>query len=204
MTLCKRITEHTGSLPEGTPISAKELLHLGNRGAVDKALSRLATRGELLRICSGEYVRPVKTRFGTRAPSVSRIVAALAHMRGETIVCHGSAAANDLGLTTQVPVRSVYLTSGQPGELRVGSEVVELMHVRNWQLAAPGERAGEAIRAMAYLGPASVHRVMERLSPSEAQKVISLRGTFPQSFAERVSTYSRPSPGVEERQREYV
>jgi hypothetical protein len=35
--------------------------------------------------------------------------------RGETIEIHGAAAANKLGLTTQVPVREVHLTSGLAG-----------------------------------------------------------------------------------------
>jgi hypothetical protein len=33
---------HAGGLPEGAAVSAKGLLHLGNRAAIDQALSRLA------------------------------------------------------------------------------------------------------------------------------------------------------------------
>jgi len=36
-----------------------------------------------------------------------------AKLRGETIAPHGAAAANRLGLTTQVPMRTTYLTSGR-------------------------------------------------------------------------------------------
>ena len=35
--LATRIMEHGNGLPEGTPVVAKELLHLGSRAAVDQA-----------------------------------------------------------------------------------------------------------------------------------------------------------------------
>ena len=60
--LSKRIVEHTCSLPEARPICAGALLHLGNRAAVDQALSRLARSGRLMRICQGVYMRPVETQ----------------------------------------------------------------------------------------------------------------------------------------------
>ena len=43
--LSEQILAHAEGLPEGAPVSAKGLLHLGNRAAVDQALSRLAERG---------------------------------------------------------------------------------------------------------------------------------------------------------------
>lgn len=151
--LSEQILAHAGGLPEGTPVSAKSLLHLGNRAAVDQALSRLAERGELIRAGRGVYLRPVTSRFGTRSPSVEQAVEALASQRGEVIVSSGAAAANTLGLTTQVPVRSVYLTSGRTRKMNLGKQVVELRHAPRWQLALANRPAGEAVRALAWLGP---------------------------------------------------
>src|SRR5271165_5950634 len=54
--LATRIMEHGNGLPEGTPVVAKELLHLGSRAAVDQALSRLVRRGTLMRAGRGIYV----------------------------------------------------------------------------------------------------------------------------------------------------
>ena len=47
----------------------------------------------------------------------------------------GAAAANALGLTTQVPVRSVYLTSGRSRTMILGKQVIELQHAPRWQFA---------------------------------------------------------------------
>ncbi|MBB2671493.1 UNVERIFIED_ORG: hypothetical protein GGE44_001044 [Rhizobium esperanzae] len=77
-------------------------MHLGNRAALDQALSRLAERAELIRAGRGTYMRPVKSRFGSRPPAVEQAVEAVAQQRGEVIVSNGAAAANALGLTAQV------------------------------------------------------------------------------------------------------
>jgi len=188
-TMAKKIAAHVAQSPEGMPISAKGLLALGNRAAVDQALSRLARRGTLIRIRRGIYVRPIATRFGRRAPSIGRLIERFARERGVTIARHGSAAANELGLTTQVPVRSVYLTSGRSGRLKLGAQTIELQHAPSWQLSKPGKRAGEAIRAIAYLGPERVGDVLARLTKSERREVAALCPQLPERFAERVSAY---------------
>ena len=51
--LPERIMEHAEAEPEATPICPNALLHLGNRAAVNQALSRLARSGRLMRICHG-------------------------------------------------------------------------------------------------------------------------------------------------------
>ena len=161
--LSEQILAHAERLPEGAPVSAKSLLHLGNRAAVDQALSRLAERGQLIRAGRGVYLRPVASRFGTRAPSVEQAVEALASQRGEVIVSNGAAAANALGLTTQVPVRSVYLTSGRSRKMNLGKQVVELRHAPRWQLTLANRPAGEAVRALAWLGPEKAEEALKTL-----------------------------------------
>jgi len=151
--LTEEILEHSRTVPEGALLTAKGLLHLGQRAAVDQALARLARRGKLLRAGRGLYVRPVESRFGARAPTTEKVVAGLAELRGETVASHGAAAANALGLTSQVPVRSIYLTTGPSRMLRLGGQTAELRHAPAWQLVLAGRSAGDALRALAWLGP---------------------------------------------------
>ena len=89
-----------------------EFLHLGSRAAIDQTLSRLAREGTLLRVGRGVYSLPISGRFGPRPPSTESVVEAIEARSGETIVASGASEANALGLTTQVPTREVYLTSG--------------------------------------------------------------------------------------------
>lgn len=190
-TLKQQILEQVARLPEGAILGAKELLHLGSRAALDQALSRLVRRGSLMRAGRGVYVRPIETRFGIRAPSAEKVVEAIASLRGETVVSHGAAAANALGLTTQVPVRVVYLTSGRSRHLKLGARTVELKHAPGWQLIKAGEPAGEAVRALAWLGPVHAREALktlkQKLPESEVRALIATRKVLPGWLAEQVS-----------------
>jgi hypothetical protein len=164
---------------------------MGNRAAVDQVLSRLVRRGLLLRASRGIYVLPVVTRFGTRAPSAVKMVEGLANQRGETIVSHGAAAANALGLTTQVPMRAIYLTSGPNRRLKLGAQTVEFRHAPTWQLAFPGRAAGEIVRALAWLGPEkaadAVRKLRAKLPSSELKEVAAARSRMPTWMAREIS-----------------
>jgi hypothetical protein len=190
-TLATSVVNHVGKLPEGVPVSAKELLHLGTRAAVDQTLSRLVRRGSLIRVGRGLYVRPIEGRFGVRPPESATVVRAIVEHRGENVVPHGAAAANELGLTTQVPLREVYLTSGPTRKLKLGNQTVELRHAPAWQLALPGRKAGALIRALAWLGPEQASYAVEaargKLPESELNAVVELRRMLPTWMAQQVS-----------------
>ena len=190
-TLAQQVLQHSAGLPEGTPLVAKELLHLGGRAAVDQVLSRLVQRGPLLRAGRGIYVLPVESRYGMRAPSAVKMVEGLANQRGDIIVSHGAAAANALGLTTQVPMRAVYLTSGPSRRLKLGAQMVEFRHAPIWQLIFPGRAAGEVVRALAWLGPEKAREAIEKLRTklpaSQLKEVASARPRLPTWLAQEVS-----------------
>ncbi|HBO2075801.1 TPA: type IV toxin-antitoxin system AbiEi family antitoxin domain-containing protein [Pseudomonas aeruginosa] len=188
--LTEQILAHAETLPEGAPLAAKSLLHLGSRAGVDQALSRLAERGQLIRAGRGVYLRPIKSRFGARAPSVEQAVEALAVQRGEVIVPNGAAAANALGLTTQVPVRSVYLTSGRSRTMTLGKQLVELRHAPRWQLALADRPSGQAVRALAWLGPEKAESALKalkrKLPPTAFGELVAAAPQFPTWLARSV------------------
>jgi len=189
-TLTERIIQEAAGQPEGHVICAKALLHLGSRAAVDQALSRLARRGKLMRAGRGFYVLPIESRFGTRAPTPEKLVASLASARGETIVEHGAQAANQLGLSTQVPIRSIFVTSGPSRAIQVGNRHIELQHAPRWQLACG--LAGSIIRALAWMGPEHSHEALcnlkGKLPATALEEVARHQGTLPNWLAQEVAT----------------
>lgn len=198
ITVAEQILRSTSSAEEGeegTVWSARAFLHLGSRAAVDQALSRLARAGKLLRVGRGLYTRPIETRFGTRAPAPEKVVEGVAALTGETVAPSGAAAANALGLTTQVPVRPVFLTSGRSRRMRLGRQTVELKHAPAWQLRAPGT-AGQAVRALAWLGPEharkAVRALRHRLPESERKALVAARASLPTWLARTVSQELMP------------
>lgn len=90
----------------------------------------------------------------------------LSAQRGEVIASNGAAAANAVGLTTQAPIRSVYLTTGRSRTLNLGKQTVELHHAPSWQLVLADRAAGEAVRALAWLGPEEVETALATLKLS--------------------------------------
>ena len=189
--LSETVLQYAQGQSEGAPVLAKGLLHLGSRAAVDQALSRLVRRGALLRAGRGVYVLPVENRFGRRAPSVEKTIEGLATARGERIANSGAMAANVLGLTTQMPVKRVFLTSGSSRTLMLGRERIEMRHAPPWQLALAGRRAGDAIRALAWLGrdkaAAVTGVVRQRLSEDERRELGSVSAQMPGWLAGPVS-----------------
>jgi hypothetical protein len=182
-TLPETILQQARSLPEGGVLSPKEFLHLGSRSAVDQAFSRLAKTSKLLRVARGAYAAPVSSRFGSRAPAPEKVVKALAEQSGEIVVPHGASAANALGLTQQVPIREVYLTSGRTRKLKLGRSEVLVKHAPRWMLALGTRPAGAAVRALAWIGPThagkSVASLRRTLPRSEWQALASARATLP-------------------------
>jgi hypothetical protein len=126
--LVQSIISAAQAMPEGGLLSPKEFLHLASRAAVDQALTRLTREEKLLRVGRGVYALPVQGPFGARPPSTQTVVKAIEAASGEVVVPSGAAEANALGLTTQVPVREVFLTSGPSRMLRLGHQDVEFKH----------------------------------------------------------------------------
>lgn len=189
-TLPESILLQAQSLPEGGVLSPKEFLHLGSRAAVDQALSRLTKEGKLMRVMRGTYVRPVSSRFGERAPAPDKVVQALAAQSGEVVTPHGASAANALGLTQQVPIREVYLTSGRTRQLKLGRSDVVMKHVPRWMLALGTGQAGAAVRALAWMGPTHISEslaTLHRTMPStEWNALASARSALPSWMAKAI------------------
>ena len=191
MTLAQRLLASASTLPEGAVLKAKGFLELGTRAGIDQALSRLSRAGKLMRSGRGVYVLPIESRFGTRAPSPEKVVAESARLRGETIAPHGAAAANRLGLTTQVPMRMAYLTSGPSRQLKLGAQCIELKHAPTWQLLNANRESGEVLRALAWSGRPHAREALIQLKPKLPSQVrdelVASRSSLPGWLAETIS-----------------
>ena len=189
--LAQSILSQAQSLSEGGLLSPKEFLHLGSRAAIDQTLSRMAREGKLLRVGRGAYALPIQGRFGARPPSAQSVMEAMESTSGETVVASGAAEANSLGLTTQVPTREVYLTSGPSRRLKLGNREIELKHGNRWQMLLGKRPAGQAIRALIWFGPEQAPKILEvlrsKLSSQEWEAMRQARARLPSWMAKAVS-----------------
>lgn len=186
-TLPESILEHSKLLPEGGMLTPKEFLHLGSRAAVDQAFSRLAKVGLLIRAARGLYIAAKDGQRDKGTPALDKVVSSLASKTKAVIAVDGAGCAEMLGLISKAPVRNVFLTSGRSRTVKVGNVGVEIRHAPIWMLSLGSTTAGNAVRALAWLGKARVcamlKQLRKRLSPADWQALGSVRYLLPSWMA---------------------
>ena len=191
--LTEAIMEYAEGLPEETVIRAKSLLHLGNRAAVNQALSRLVKRKQLSRISRGFYVRLLDSRFGKYSAFPHLVAESLAHAIGESVLPNPSVTANILGLTTQNPIREIYITSGRSRWLTFGRLRVEMRHTPRWYFSVGDRMPGRVLRVAGWEGPLNaaniLHRLKGELSPSDLHEMATACPKLPSWLAKEVSEF---------------
>jgi hypothetical protein len=131
----------------GGVFTPTDFLDVAGRPAVDQALSRLVKGGQLRRLARGLYDFPkMHAKLGALAPAPDAVAQALARETGSAVQIAGARAANALGLSTQVPAKSTYLTDGPSRRVLLGKRVVDLRHASRKHLVAPGSPAGTVVQ----------------------------------------------------------
>ncbi len=156
----------------GRVFTPSDFLDVAGRAAVDQALSRLVKAGKLRRLARGLYDFPkVHPKLGPLSPAPDDVAQALARETGSQVQITGARAANALGLSTQVPAKSIYLTDGPSRRVALGKRIVDLRHASPKHLIAPGSPAGTVVQALRHVGPmraADIVRIAaHRLSASD-------------------------------------
>jgi len=184
--------------PEGVPFLVMEFLRFGPRTAVDKALSRLAKEGMIMRAARGVYVRPERSQWvpAPVPPPLSRVVSVIAERTGEKLQVNGAEAANQLHLSTQMPMRPMYYTSGSSRTVEVLGTKVTLRRASPRKLMLAGTPAGVAVSALWYLGRKQVNgtvirRIKQTLPPEEFEALTSVAHMMPSWMAEPIYKHSK-------------
>jgi hypothetical protein len=129
--------------------------------------------------------------LGALSPSPNAVAKAVADRSLWRIVPSGAYAANQLGLTTQVPAKIVYYTDGNDKLLEVGNLTIEFRHASPRRMAGAGRISGTLIAALRHLGKnniddAVVQKLRATLSAEDRQTLLEdlllapdwLRGTI--------------------------
>ena len=155
------------------PVPTRDFLDLGNRAAVDQSLSRLARTGEIRRIQRGLYDLPrISTLLNQPVtPSPDELVRAWAKNNGLKVVPSGARAANALGLSTQVPAKSVYYTNGRTQTLKLGPYTVKLLNRGPKTMDVSGRMASLVLQALRHIGRDGVgSEVVRQLQETLSQR----------------------------------
>jgi len=151
----------------GKVFFAKDFAALGNYKACGKALERLANDEKIMRVSRGIYTIPKKSPlFGTLTPSIEDVVQAIIKRDNAKIIPTGLLAENLLGLSTQVPMKIVYLTDGSPRKLMIDKVPVIFKKTTPKNLASKGKISTLVIQALK-----SIRK--ERITDYEIEKIVA-------------------------------
>ena len=93
---------------------------------VGGTLAELTQEGMLVKLAQGVYAKPRRSRFGLVLPSVDKIVQAIAARDNAEVLPSGMTALNVLGLSTQVPMKYSYLTTGSERIIKLENQEIRL------------------------------------------------------------------------------
>ena len=93
---------------------------------VGGTLAELTQEGMLVKLAQGVYAKPRRSRFGLVLPSVDKIVQAIAARDNAEVLPSGMTALNVLGLSTQVPMKYSYLTTGSERIIKLKNQEIRL------------------------------------------------------------------------------
>lgn len=140
----------------------------GNAKACSKALERLTKQEKIMRVGRGIYTIPRKSKFfGRVSPGIEEIAQGIARRDKARIIPTGLFAENMLGLSTQVPMKIVYLTDGTPRKLIIDETPLIFKKTSPKNLATWGKISGLVIQALK-----SIRK--ERVTDYEIEKIVDI------------------------------
>ena len=124
MTISQIVEKKYKSMKQKSLIFASDF-SLYNQDYIGDILSIYVREGKLVRLANGIYLKTKSTKFGPVYPSPTEIAEAIARRDHAQVLMSGLAAENYFGLSTQIPMKIVFLTSGSARKLNIGNTTIE-------------------------------------------------------------------------------
>jgi hypothetical protein len=137
----------------GWVFTPSDFQDLGSRTAVGLAIMRQRRQGTIRQLARGLYDYPAQDpRIGVLSPSTDAVAQALKGRDAARLQPTGAYAANILGLSDQVPARTVFLTDGRSRRVRIGKQEIIIRHTTLRNMATAGTTSGMVIQALRWIG----------------------------------------------------
>lgn len=169
----------------GWAFTPKDFLDLGTRASIDMALTRLVQAGQIRRIGRGLYDYPkLHDKLGALTPDADSIAQAVATQSGDRLSASGAQSANRLGISTQVPAKASYATSGQTRVKKVAGRTIALKRSRAPILDDASPDANAVLQLLAHVGKANIdddliHRLASQLDDRDLKALRKAQPLMP-------------------------
>jgi DNA-binding Xre family transcriptional regulator len=152
-----RIENEIKSIKRGSILFPSNFDDIGNVEVVKKSLLRLENKKFLVRLAHGIYLYPKQDKLlGVLYPTIEEIAVSIAERDKARIIPTGTTALNKLGLSTQIPMKIVFLTDGAPRSILVGKRTIKLKRTSPKNLAVKGKITSLIIQALKEIGKDNV------------------------------------------------
>ncbi len=174
-----KIAEALKTYPKGSVLFVDDFSDYGNPESVKKALLRLKEKETLFRLAHGIYLYPKTDKeLGMLFPSTEEIAKAIARRDKARIVLTGVQALNNLGLSTQVPMKVVYLTDGTARTVKVGKRTITFKKTSPKNLLVKGAISGLIVQALKTVGQnnvdeSTIEKIQAMLKNEKKENIIN-------------------------------
>jgi hypothetical protein len=183
--ITKNIITRITTNQKGWIFSPKDFLDIGARASIDQVMSRLTKSGFIRKIARGIYDYPkINPAIGVLSPNIDDLAKIVASKTGDRIFHSGAMATNLLGISTQVPMKIVYATTGKSCVKKVGKQNIVFQHTRIPIFEDLPLPCNLALQSMAYLGKAAldedmIHQYSQKLSNDDKLKISKVASNLP-------------------------
>ena len=173
-----KVAEKLKTLQKGSIVFVDSFLDLGNNESIKKALFRLERKDVLIRLAHGIYLYPKTDKdLGVLYPSVEDIAVAIAKRDKASIIPTGIHALNKLGLSTQIPLKVVFLTDGAARSIKIGNITITFKKTSPKNLMIKGEISGLIIQSLKTIGQNNtdeevLQKLIEQLKNEQKEIII--------------------------------
>jgi len=152
--ISNQIKTEISSKRKGKIFFLKDFEKFGMKNAVRQTLFRLCNDKFLIRLSAGIFLYPKTDKYiGIIYPSIEEIAKEIAKREKARLIATGVYALNALGLSTQMPMRVVFLTDGTPRIINIeGKASIKFKKTIPKYLALRGKIMTLVIFAMKEIG----------------------------------------------------
>ena len=183
--LASQILRRSAARGRGWAFTPNDFADAGDPRSVGMALTRLMRTGKIRRIARGLYDLPQRHPvLGESGATADSVVAAVARKKNLRLLPSAAVAANQLGLSTQVPAQMIYHTDGAPATVQLGNLNIIFRRNSGRRLALAGRTSGLVAQAFRNLGngkvtAAHLNTLRAGLTPTARQQLRDDIGRVP-------------------------
>lgn len=154
----EQIEEEILKMPAGRVFIVSDFIDSVSYDNARKICIRLENESKIRRILPGIYDKPFYSKILGQevAPDINAVAEAIARKNNWSIIPSGNVALNLLGISTQVPARWEYFSSGDTKDYQIGNVSISFIHRADKELNRMSTKTALVIQAIKALGGESI------------------------------------------------